>query len=62
MKYDANMFQNQLDEEGDDQEEDKIEEEEEKKEDEGEILELNFGIDEEEQELEKLIEEAKKRS
>lgn len=60
MKYDASMFNKNIDEDDDrDDEEDKVIEEE-KKEEEEEILELNFGIDEEEQELEKQIEAARK--
>lgn len=59
MKYDANMFNKNIDDDDDrDDEEDKVIEEEKKEEE--EILELNFGIDEEEQELEKQIEAARK--
>lgn len=60
MKYDANMFKNEDEEDNEKDNEEKNIIEEEKKEEEEEILELNFGIDEEEQELEKQIEEARK--
>ena len=56
MKYDANMFKNE-DEEGDDDEE---EEKHQKKKEDEDVHELRFGIDEEEEELNKEIEKARK--
>lgn len=57
MKYDASMFKNDEDS-GEDEEEDK----EERKGEEGDedIIELRFGIDEEEEELDREIEKARK--
>lgn len=58
LKFDPNMFKTQEDDEDDDDEEEKYEKKDEG--DDGEVLELNFGIDEEEEEFNKEIEAAKK--
>jgi len=59
MKYDANMFKNDEDDGDDDEEEEKYEKKVE--EDDKDIHELNFGIDEEEEELDKEIAKARKK-
>lgn len=58
LKYDANLFNNEDDEEGDDDEEEKYERKA-KEEGDDDIIELKFGIDEEEEELNKEIENAR---
>lgn len=58
LKFNANLFKTEEDDDDDDQEEEKYE----RKQEEGdeEILELKFGLDEEEEELNREIENAKK--
>jgi len=60
MKYDSTMFKNE-DEEGDDDDEEEVKYTKKVEEDDKDIHELNFGIDEEEEELNKEIAKARKK-